>query len=119
MNDNMDCITWYKAHASPCETHGISHKTYVDGRCIVRFRADPKKIRIGIRFINACDAYQFMMTERLTGKHVATILDDDVEMGLDRLLEIAEEKKIDGIDIGMGCAYDHPQHVITSCNKRR
>lgn len=77
---------------------------------IVRFKADPNKIRVGVRRHLCGDGYRcylLTLTEREGERSPVTLYARDLQIGLEILLDRALERDFP-VDIGMERAYYHP-----------
>ncbi len=74
---------------------------------LARFRADPRKIRVSIR--RTGKNWLATITERSSGKCVI-YLAARPRQAVRMALRLAMNADLDGIDLGMGWAYEHPQH---------
>jgi hypothetical protein len=74
-------------------------------RKLVRWRANPEKIRVSIRSSN--EHWQVTVTCRATGEFI-TCKSKIPARAIMRALRLAEKKGFDGTDLGMGWAYRHP-----------
>lgn len=81
---------------------------------LARFRADPRRVRIGVRrsnggWVGGGDrAWDVTITSRGSGM-VVTRRDRSPLKALVKALRCAEESGMPGIDLGMQWAYNHPQ----------
>jgi len=96
--------------------HGSLHRRRgpVADRFLARFRASPRKIRVGIRPWSG--GWVAVITERLTGRHVAAC-GRTAARALVRAYQAAEDQGLDGIDRWMGWAYDHPQGRLAPADR--
>ena len=80
-------------------------------RKLCRFRANPYKVRVGIRRVG----HAWWMVTISSKTDARDILIESVGTGprkaLVQALRLAEKHGLDGIDLGMEWAYDHPQHL--------
>ena len=74
---------------------------------LVRWRANPEKIRVSIRRSKFNKRWQVTVTCRATGQFV-TCKSLSPERATMRALKLAEKAGYDGTDLGMGWAYRHP-----------
>lgn len=74
-------------------------------RKLVRWRANPEKIRVSIRSSNS--GWQATVTCRATEEFVIC-KSKSPENAIMRALKAADKKGYDGVDLGMGWAYRHP-----------
>ena len=72
---------------------------------LVRWRANPEKIRVSIR--NCSGSWQVTITCRATGDFV-TSKSLTPEKAVMSALKKADRKAFEGMDLGMGWAYEHP-----------
>jgi hypothetical protein len=98
------------------ETVGYWYKLGVNVMSLVRFRANPKIIRVGVRKVGD----QFLSSVRYTDDYIATHpnkkdvnkvytwLDTDPRCGNETVLYIAKIHHMDGIDLDMEWSYEHP-----------
>lgn len=75
---------------------------------LTRFRADPRKVRVAIRR----DGAEWVATVSLRhgfGSYSARATGP--RKALVKALRKADRYGLDGVDLSMGWAYEHPQHV--------
>jgi hypothetical protein len=72
---------------------------------LVRWRADPEKIRVSIRKLGT--SYEATITSLITHEALSC-MSYDPEGAVMNALEEAELENFDGIDLRMEWAYDHP-----------
>ena len=77
---------------------------------IVRFRADPSRVRIGVRH-NQSGWWSVSITSRKERDAHPRILvnNKSPRKALVIALHMAEERALPGVDMSMGSAYYHPQ----------
>ena len=77
---------------------------------IVRFRADPSKVRTALR---PSLGFWFATVETLNGDLRFTQIRTTPKAAMDAALELASNAGMIGVDLGMGWAYDHPWGILT------
>lgn len=75
---------------------------------LARFRADPRKIRIGLRFHGV--VWVVSISVRGESRDRVVRVSESARKALVRALTAAAELEVPGIDVGMQWSYDHPQH---------
>ncbi len=76
-----------------------------DGVYLARFRADPAKVRVGVRRTE--QGWYVRVISRSDGRQHSAV-DTGPRKALVRALRAAEAAGLPGIDLGMGWAYEHP-----------
>ena len=77
---------------------------------LIRFRADPKKVRVSIRKVDV--AYIVSITSVVDGCGECIVQESAIipRAAILRALKSADKLGMQGIDTGMQWAYDHPQY---------
>lgn len=78
---------------------------------LVRWRADPKKIRVTVRrqeVIEGIDIYCVKLFCKTTGRILAAAWDSVPRNAIMRALRFANRNDVSGIDLHMQWAYEHP-----------
>lgn len=76
---------------------------------LARFRADPAKVRVAVR--EESGLYRASVSPRDDSQSEVVIWSTRPEYAADRALQCAERTGMDGIDLGMGLEYRHPQRT--------
>lgn len=75
-------------------------------RALARFRADPSKVRVGVR------AFGHLWVARVEPRGVegawVEAIGETPAAAVDDALEGADNENMPGIDLGMGSSYEHP-----------
>jgi hypothetical protein len=74
---------------------------------LVRWRADPAKVRVSIRRSAAEGIWSVCVAERATGANVVGWGSSPSDL-IDRMLRRAFQQSFDGIDLGLQWSYPHP-----------
>lgn len=83
----------------------VERITFVDGRALTRFRADPARVRVAVRPVGRLTLVT--ITERASGRWVCATASGP-RKALALALREAERRELPGIDLSMGWAYQHP-----------
>jgi len=77
---------------------------------LVRLKANPKKVRVGVRRDGVCWTVTLTSLSDPSYPDSIIVTRYSVEYALHEALCQAEDIGMPGIDMGMGWAYEHPQH---------
>lgn len=82
-----------------------------DGVWVARFRADPAKVRVGIRWVH--DRWMVTVESRTDPTLQITASRTDPEVAVTAALNTAYDFGIIGVDLGMCRTYDHPWGALS------
>lgn len=74
-----------------------------------RFRADPRKVRVSVRRSGA--AWTACVSDKACYGHRYEAVASGPRKALVKALLLADADGLDGVDLSMGWAYEHPQHA--------
>jgi len=76
---------------------------------LARFRADPRKVRVAIRRVGR--EWVVWISSRATPTRGCEGRATGPRKALAKALLAADAANLDGVDLSMGWAYEHPQHA--------
>lgn len=75
---------------------------------LARFRADPRRVRISVCWLFDSRLWRVTIAERSGAGQLYTARHFDPEQAVQRALAHAVHHDLDGVDLSMGWAYEHP-----------
>lgn len=82
---------------------------------LARFRADPSRVRIGIS--RDGHAWTATVSSRTGITAYGRSTSVDPKNAVRKALQAARDRGVDGVDLGMQWAYEHPQHPESGAPK--
>lgn len=83
-----------------------------EGAMLARFQVNPKKVRVSVRPVGK--SWIARVAERKEGGLVSDAVSRSAKKAVELALNTAANYNMEGIDLSLQWAYEHPQKVVSS-----